>query len=289
MDILLLNTSLITAFLAGIAALFAPCCITVLLPAYLASIFRQKRKVFFMTFVFFLGVLLVFLPLGLGFGALGTLFLQAHNWIYLGGGIFLFLLGLSIFLGFHPKMPFHVSQKLENYNVPSIFILGIFSGLATTCCAPVLAGVLALSVLPGSIFWGAMYSLIYVLGMVLPLFIIALFWDKIDLTDKFSFFKKSLNYKVLGKEVFLPVGQLLAAAMFSLMGLLILFLSMTGGLKMESAVLVKVNVFVAKILYNIRDIVGTIPWFVAPALFILLVLLILRLALKQVKNNKINQ
>ena len=199
MDILI-NTSLITAFLAGMAALFAPCCITVLLPAYLASIFRQKKKVFFMTFVFFLGVFLVFLPLGLGFGWLGTLFLQLHNWIYLFGGIFFIALGFFIILGFHPRLPFHVSQKLENQNIPSIFLLGIFSGLATTCCAPVLAGVLALSVLPGSIFWGAMYSMVYVLGMVMPLFIIALFLDKVNFTEKFLFFKKAMNYKVFGKE-----------------------------------------------------------------------------------------
>lgn len=289
MDTLLLNTSLITAFLAGMAALFAPCCITVLLPAYLASIFRQKKKVFFMTFVFFLGVLLVFLPLGLGFGALGTLFLQSHDWIYLGGGLFLLFLALSIFSGFHPRMPFHISPKLENYNIPSIFVLGIFSGLATTCCAPVLAGVLALSVLPGSIFWGVMYSLIYVLGMVLPLFIIALFLDKINLTDKFSVFQKSLNYKILGKNVLLTLGQFLAAAMFLLMGLLILSLSLTGGLKMESSFLVQINLFVAKTLYALRGAMGSIPWFVAPTLFIFLVLLILKLAVKQVKNNKINQ
>ena len=158
------------------AALFAPCCITVLLPSYLASIFRQKTKVFFMTFVFFLGVFLVFLPLGLGFGAIGRLFTQLHDWIYFFGGIFLMGLGASILLGWHFMMPFHVSPKFKNHNIPSIFALGVFSGLATTCCAPVLAGVLALSVLPGSIFWGAMYSFVYVLGMVLPLFVSPYSW-----------------------------------------------------------------------------------------------------------------
>src|SRR3990167_8966325 len=132
MDILI-NTSLITAYLAGMAALFAPCCITVLLRAYLASIFRQKKRVFFMTFVFFLGVFLVFLPLGLGFGWLGSLILQLHSPIYFTGGIFFIVLGFLIILGFHLRMPFHVSPKLENQNIPSIFLLGIFSGLATTC------------------------------------------------------------------------------------------------------------------------------------------------------------
>ena len=67
----LIIASLITAFIAGMAALFAPCCITVLLPSYLGSIFREKRKILLMTFVFFLGILTVFLPLGLGAAGLG--------------------------------------------------------------------------------------------------------------------------------------------------------------------------------------------------------------------------
>ncbi|KKT78169.1 MAG: Cytochrome c biogenesis protein transmembrane region, partial [Candidatus Giovannonibacteria bacterium GW2011_GWC2_44_8] len=75
----LIIASLITAFIAGIAALFAPCCITVLLPSYLGSIFREKRKVFLMTFVFFLGLLAVFLPLGMGAAGLGKLFSRYHD------------------------------------------------------------------------------------------------------------------------------------------------------------------------------------------------------------------
>lgn len=285
MDILI-NTSLITAFLAGMAALFAPCCITVLLPSYLASIFRQKKKVFFMTFVFFLGIFLVFLPMGLGFGLFGRLILGLHDWIYLFGGFFLILLGASIFLGFHFMLPFHISPKLKNNNIPSIFLLGIFSGLATTCCAPVLAGVLALSVLPGSVFLGAMYSMIYVLGMVTPLFIIALFLDKINFTEKFLVFKKSINYKILGKDIVINLGQFFASLMFFFMGGLILFLTLTDRLKMESDMLTSVNILVAKYLYLLQSVIKDIPWFVFPALFILILFIIIKVALRQIKDNQ---
>ena len=284
MDILI-NTSLITAFLAGMAALFAPCCITVLLPAYLASIFKEKRKVFFMTFVFFLGIFLVFLPMGLGFGFFGRLIVSLHDWIYLLGGFFLILLGASIFLGFHFMLPFHISPKLQNQNIGSIFALGIFSGLATTCCAPVLAGVLALSVLPGSVFWGAMYSMIYVLGMVTPLFIIALFLDKINFTEKFLVFKKSINYKILGRDVVINLGQFLACLMFFFMGGLIIFLTLADRLKMESDMLTSVNILVAKYLYIMGGTIKSIPWFIFPLLFILFLLIIIKISVKQIKNN----
>ena len=51
MEYVLVMASLVTAFIAGVAALFAPCCITVLLPAYLGSIFRQKATIMLMTLV----------------------------------------------------------------------------------------------------------------------------------------------------------------------------------------------------------------------------------------------
>src|SRR3989344_375479 len=191
---ILIVASLIAAFIAGIAALFAPCCITVLLPAYLGSIFRQKRTVMLMTFVFFIGLLVVFLPLGLGMAWLGTLFSQNHDLIFSIGGIFLLILGASILLGYHFSLPHTIHSKVKVKGAFSVFILGIFSGVATLCCAPVLAGVLALSILPGSIFFGGLYALVYVLGMVAPLFLIAFFLDKSDFSQKLNFLKKLVSY-----------------------------------------------------------------------------------------------
>jgi len=110
---ILIVASLITSLLAGVAALFAPCCIGVLLPAYFASIFRQKKTVFLMTLVFFFGLLAVFLPLGLGFGLLGQILKQYHNLIYGIGAGFLFLLGMFILLGFHFSLPFQTKSQIK--------------------------------------------------------------------------------------------------------------------------------------------------------------------------------
>ena len=51
MESILLQTSLIAAFVAGIVALFAPCCISFLLPAYLGNVFKEKEKVVLMTLI----------------------------------------------------------------------------------------------------------------------------------------------------------------------------------------------------------------------------------------------
>ena len=58
MEGLFFQTSLIAAFVAGMVALFAPCCITFLLPAYLGNVFKEKEKVLLMTLIFGLGILL---------------------------------------------------------------------------------------------------------------------------------------------------------------------------------------------------------------------------------------
>lgn len=214
----LIVASLITAFIAGIAALLAPCCVTVLLPSYLGSIFRERRKVLFMTFVFFLGILAVFLPLGMGIGGLGKLLSKYHDPIFIIGGLFLLLLGTSTLLGLRFSMPFSIHPKLKVASAGSVFLLGIFSGFATLCCAPVMAGVIALSILPGSILWGGLYSLLYVLGMVAPLFLLAWLLDKNDFAKK-----------LMGSH---KTADLISGATFLLMGVLILYLAKTNQLAM---------------------------------------------------------
>src|SRR3989344_4896747 len=161
----LFSASIVVSFLAGIAALFAPCCITVLLPTYFASIFKQRSAVLLMTFIYFLGVAAVFLPIGLGAAFLTQLFSAYHNQIFFLGGLLLTVLGILLVVGKHVSLPFNVHPELKKNDAGSVFGLGVFSGIATTCCAPVLAGVLALSALPGSYLLGAVFTMAYVLGM----------------------------------------------------------------------------------------------------------------------------
>ena len=254
---LLLSASIIAAFVAGIAALFAPCCITVLLPSYFASIFREKRRIFLMTFIFFLGILAVFLPIGLGAAALGKFFSQYHNIVFGIGAVFLIVLGLTILLGKHWSLPFQVHPVLKKHNAASVFILGIFSGIATTCCAPVLAGVFALAALPGSVFWGGIYTLSYVFGMVAPLFLISLFLDKVNFEQKFQqTFYRPIRYRLVGKEISIIVSEAIAGITFFAMGVLILYLAFTNRLLMQAGgYQTGVNIYFAKILQLINSII----------------------------------
>src|SRR2546427_9229811 len=62
----------------------------------------------------------------------------------------------------------------------AVLSLGAFSGVASSCCAPVLAGVAALSGVSGSFSNALILGVGYVFGMVFPLFVIALLWDRFN-------------------------------------------------------------------------------------------------------------
>ncbi len=70
--------SFIAAFVAGMIALFAPCCISVMLPAYFASSFHNRSVLVAMTFVFAGGIATIILPLVLGTSAVRQLVLSQH-------------------------------------------------------------------------------------------------------------------------------------------------------------------------------------------------------------------
>src|SRR3989344_411315 len=280
----LIGTSLIAAFVAGVAALFAPCCITVLLPSYLGNIFREKYKIFFMTFVFFLGMATVFMPIGLGASFLAQWFSEYHNTIFTVGGIFLVVLGLAMLLGKKfGQTPVSVRDGMKRH-VSSIYALGIFSAIATTCCAPVLAGVLTLSIASGTLLWGGLYTLAYVVGMTLPLFIIAAFLDKTNLTEKFTKAKKTIAMNFGGMSWRITVSELISGLIFLIMGAYITYLAFKNQLFTHSSYQLEMNLINAKFLNAIDGFVSLIPEYIWALIFIAIVAYVSYVFIKQYKK-----
>ncbi|HCM51957.1 TPA: hypothetical protein DIS56_02375 [Candidatus Saccharibacteria bacterium] len=266
--------SFLTAFIAGMAALFAPCCIGVLLPAYLGSVFRTKTKIFLMTFVYSLGILTIFLPLGLGIAALGSFFADNHSLFFTIGGVFMLLMGLAMLLGKSFMLPVHVHPRLQKYDFGSIYVLGVFSGIATTCCAPVLAGVLALSVLPGSIWLGSLYALTFVIGMVIPLFIMAVLIDKTEVIKKFESLKRRVNYSLFGRKISISLSHLVSGIVFSAFGLFILIYERLNPDVFGTGYQLQINLLAARLTRFIDRLTSSIPDVAWAILFIALFLLI---------------
>lgn len=230
MDIIL-GASIIAAFLAGMVALFAPCCITVLLPAYLASAFRQKKNILKMTFVFFAGIAAVLIPIGMGAAVLAQVFRDFHKELYLVGGLFMLVLAVFSVLGKSINivpMSKRLSHQGNGMSGKSVFLLGVFSGAATSCCAPVLAGVVALAVISGT-FWKALIvTFAYVFGMVIPLFFAGYFYDKFKVEKSKLVIGKTLKFKLGGKSLSVHSTNLFAGVIFLAMGVILLTLAYFG-------------------------------------------------------------
>lgn len=221
----LFGISLTASFLAGVLALFAPCCITFLFPSYLGTVFKETRKVMFYTIVFALGVAIVLVPVALGFRFLISFFDNYHKVIYYLGGLFLIFMGINTIKPFFylPSLFKTKPQITKRINVGSVFGLGVVSGLSSSCCAPVLFAAIALTTLTPSFFQALIVSLAYVLGIVFPLFILSLIYKKV--TKKISVERNKL-YKLF---------SLIGASIFILSGLLIIVFNYTNKIQMYQA------------------------------------------------------
>lgn len=178
MSELLVGTTLLASFLGGIVALLAPCCVSVMLPAYLATGFRHRGGVLPATLVFGAGVSTVILPIGLGAAALSRLLVEQHLAVYLTGGVLMVLGGAAVLAGWTPNLPMPGARRAAHGSYRSAYLLGAFSGAASACCAPVLAGVALLSGAAASFPVALVVGLAYVSGMVAPLAVIALVWNR---------------------------------------------------------------------------------------------------------------
>ena len=279
------TASFITAFLAGGAALFAPCCIGVLLPSYLASIFQTRTKIFLMTFVYYLGLLTIFLPIGLGFAGLGELFRSYHALIFAVGGLFMLVLGASLLLGKAIMLPIHVKQRLDKkHSFWSLYALGIFSGIATSCCAPVLAGVMALTFLPGSWGLGVVYSLAFVTGMVLPLFIVAALVDKTKALNRIKLLKRQISYRIFKQYISVHLSHFIAGLLYIAIGSLILYFGSRGPEALSNAYQLNINLWTADATTYVTNITNYIPQSAWMLIFILMFGLIAYFAYRQSRS-----
>lgn len=172
--------SVVAAVVAGAIALFAPCCISFMLPAYFASAFQNRRLLVAMTFLFGAGVATVILPIALGASLLRQIFTEWHPYIYTIGGLLLLGLASYTLLGGQIHLPTPGHRAGSKAGPLSVYSLGVFSGITSSCCAPVLAGVIALSSVAPSFAIALGLGTAYVFGMVAPLFAISLLWERFD-------------------------------------------------------------------------------------------------------------
>ena len=220
--------SLIAAVIAGAIALFAPCCISFMLPAYLANAFQNRRVLVAMTFLFAAGVATVILPIALGASLLRQVFAVGHPVIYVAGGILLLGLAAYTLLGGQIHLPTPGAQSSDARAGPvSVYTLGVFSGITSSCCAPVLAGVIALSSAAPSFAVALGLGIAYVFGMVAPLFVISLLWERFDWRSNRLLRARSFTYVIGGVRRTLSGTQLASGVLLAVLGPMMIWVGLT--------------------------------------------------------------
>lgn len=221
---LLFGVSLTASFLAGVLALFAPCCITFLFPSYLGTVFKDEKKIIWYTLVFGLGLSFILIPVALGARFFVYFLDDYHTQIYYLGAVFMIFMGLmTIKPVFHIPQFFHVKPQVDKkINSVSVFGLGLMSGLTSACCAPVLFAAITLTTLSPTLLQALVVSLAYVMGIIFPLFILSIFYK--TASGKLSGGNRQKLYIVL---------KYIGAGIFFLSGIAIAFFNFLGKIEMK--------------------------------------------------------
>ena len=180
-----MDISLISAFIGGILALLSPCA-ALLLPAFFGSTVGAGSRLILHGLIFYVGMLLVLIPLGMGAGTLGALFTSHRGAIVLVASVILIVLGIVQFFGFGfdpakmlPGADAARQRSAQATGWTKTFLLGATSGIAGVCAGPILGAVLTLAATKGSFVLGGIMLAVYGAGMVVPLFIIAALWTRV--------------------------------------------------------------------------------------------------------------
>lgn len=220
----LLTGSALAAFLAGTVAFFAPCCAFVMLPTYLASVAGASRwRTAALTAVFVGGVATVVWPLTVGAAGLSQLIAANHEAMFVAGGALMLLVGAATLAGWMwHRAP--AAGGGDPSGLLGIYLMGVFAGAATACCAPVLAGAVTIAGVSGSWWAGALLGAFYLLGLVSPLLLSALGLGRLRerLRDP------RLALRVAGRTIHTTAARLLGGAMFVGLGALLIALALSG-------------------------------------------------------------
>lgn len=217
------SISFILVFFEGLLSFFSPCVIP-LIPIYMGYlagnakqvsedgvISYERKKVFFHTVFFVLGVSFTFFLLGMSFSVLGRFFQGNQSLFTRIGGILIIILGLFQ-LGFfdfkwlqkEKKIRLNLGEKEVNPLIA--FFMGFtFSFAWTPCVGPALSSVLILASSAKNSFSGNMLVFLYALGFIFPFLILGLFT-----TQALNFLKKNqklLKYTIkIGGVILILIG-----------------------------------------------------------------------------------
>lgn len=200
------------ALLGGIATILSPCS-AMLLPAFFAYAFASTRTLVLRTAVFWFGLMATLVPMGIAAGTVGSLFVrQRATFVAVAAGAVI-VLGIVQALGV--RIPLLGARAARDTGNLSVFLLGTVYGIAGACSGPILGAVLSVAAMGQDSVRGGVLLGIFSAGMVLPLMVLALLWDVLDLGSRGLLRPRPVK---LG-PVSTTGGQLLSGLLFVAIGI----------------------------------------------------------------------
>ena len=223
----MIEISFAAAFIGGILSLLSPCS-ALLLPAFFAYAFQNKRELTARTAVFYGGLSTVFVPLGMGASLATTLFVDNRDtMITIAGGV-LIAFGVLELLG----RTFSFGRSASGGGVDETrglfgtYTLGLVYGFGGFCSGPILGSVLTVAAADGSVIRGGGLLAIYALGTVAPLFLLAVFWDRFKIGERRWIRGRGFQFGPISVHS----TQLIAGVVFILLGVSFIALEGTNSL-----------------------------------------------------------
>ncbi|MFJ2850229.1 cytochrome c biogenesis CcdA family protein [Streptomyces rubiginosohelvolus] len=208
------------AFLGGLLALASPCS-ALLLPAFFAYSIDSTSRLLARTGIFYAGLATTLVPLGAAGSYAGRLFYGHRDALVTGAGWLIIVLGVAqiVGLGFASRRMAELSGRIRPTTAFSVYALGAVYGLAGFCAGPILGSVLTVAAVSGSPVYGGLLLAVYALGMAVPLFVLALLWERFDLGRRTWLRGRTVQ---LGGRFQLHTTSLLAGLFFIGLGALFL-------------------------------------------------------------------
>ncbi len=196
------TVGLALAFTAGILSFLSPCVLP-LIPSYITfitgmgfeDVTRSRRTTLVHALLFILGFSLIFVALGIGATALGSMLLAYRDWISRIGGVLVIIFGLYMLgvlrIGAMAKdTRVHLSDKPVGYL--GTVLVGIAFGAGwTPCIGPILGAILTYASTSDDLSQGMLLLGTYSLGLAVPFLVSALAIERF--LGAFQKFRKHLG------------------------------------------------------------------------------------------------
>ncbi|HEY1013699.1 MAG TPA: cytochrome c biogenesis CcdA family protein [Herpetosiphonaceae bacterium] len=223
---------IIPAFLAGVLSFLSPCTLPVL-PAYFAWTFGMSDKgaqqpnqgrIIMSSLAFFAGLATTMVGLSVLISSVSHLVARYLETVTVIGGAVIIVMGLLSMLGMGFAGP--AIKRRQAATLGSAYLYGLTFALGwTACIGPILGAILTMLIASNaSIAAGAALTFIYVLGLALPLLIVATFFNKLGQGSAgWRWLRgRAWELRLGGKTILLHSTNLLSGLLLILVGALLI-------------------------------------------------------------------